>query len=223
MMRCKSQISIFPGLFPGFIFLLMLTTQPAYTQHLLLEEQLKNINTRYDAATSLRFNAWDRLMLDSQDKTVLEKLRLVNDFFNRMAWVEDRSLWKQRDYWATPIETLVKNAGDCEDFSIAKYFTLRALDIPTEKLKISYVKILEDNQAHMVLAYYPAPGSDPLILDNLNKQISKRSQRKDLQLMFSFNAEGLWLASNHSPEPVSDSSKIKRWADLIKRMKSEKI
>jgi predicted transglutaminase-like cysteine proteinase len=199
-------------------------TQLTYAhQHLLPKEQLKKINTRYDAQTSRRFNAWDRLMLDSQGKTALDKLRLVNDFFNRMAWVEDRNLWKQRDYWATPIETLLKNAGDCEDFSIAKYFTLRALNVPLEKLKISYVKIIKDNQPHMVLAYFPAPGSDPLILDNMNKQILKRSKRSDLLPMFSFNTEGLWLASNHSPEPVSDSSKIKRWADLIKRMKSENI
>lgn len=224
MMLYRPQISVSPRRILGILFLLLCTTQLADAhQHLLPEEQLKKINIRYDAKTSQRFNAWDRLMLDSQDKTALEKLSLVNNFFNRMVWGEDRTLWKQQDYWATPIESLLKNAGDCEDFSIAKYFTLRALNLPTAKLKLSYVKIIEDNQAHMVLAYYPVPDSDPLILDNLNKQILKRSERSDLRPMFSFNAEGLWLTSHHSPEPVSDSSKIKRWADLIKRMKNEKI
>ena len=217
-------LSIFNGLELCFLAALMFTLQPAHAHHQLLpEEHLQKINQQYDAETSQRFNSWDRLMLDSQNKTALQKLQLVNVFFNRMAWVEDRNLWQQRDYWATPIESLLKNAGDCEDFSIAKYFTLRALNIPTARLKISYVKIINDDQAHMVLAYYPEPGSDPLILDNLNKQILTLSKRSDLRLLFSFNAEGLWLASNHSQEPVEDSTKIKRWADLIRRMQNEKI
>ncbi|WP_197479414.1 transglutaminase-like cysteine peptidase, partial [Oleiphilus sp. HI0132] len=81
--------------------------------------------------------------------------------------------------WATPLEFLATNAGDCEDFSIAKYFTLREMGIPDDMIKITYVKALELNQAHMVLAYYPTPDAEPLILDNLINEIKPAGQRTD--------------------------------------------
>ncbi len=194
-----------------------------HTQSLLPRADLDKIKHQYSADVSQRFNAWDRLLINSQNKTTIEKLLLVNQFFNKMQWVEDRKLWKKRDYWATPIETLIRNAGDCEDFSIAKYFTLRALNVPTQRLKITYVHMLNYDQPHMVLAYYKTPESDPLILDNVNKEISPYSHRNDLQIKFSFNGEGLWLANSASHQPIDDSGKILLWADLIKRMKNESI
>jgi len=171
---------------------------------------------------SQRLNSWDKLLIQSQNKTTLEKLDLVNQFFNKMDWVNDSLLWKQRDYWATPIELLVQNAGDCEDFSIAKYFTLRALDVPTQQLELTYVKKSDYDQAHMVLAYYKKDSSDPLILDNIEKDILPYSQRSDLTIKFSFNGEGLWLANDLSHQPNDDSKKIILWADLMKRMSEEK-
>ncbi|MDM8349520.1 transglutaminase-like cysteine peptidase [Pseudomonas sp. sp1636] len=56
-------------------------------------------------------------------------------------------MWGERDYWATPIEALVKGAADCEDYSLAKYFSLRQLGVPTGKLRLTYVKALKLNQA----------------------------------------------------------------------------
>ncbi len=79
------------------------------------------------------------------------------------------------------MELLTTNGGDCEDFSIAKYLTLRAMGVPDDQLRIIYVKALELNQAHMVLAWYKTPGSDPLILDNLINDIKPASQRNDLE------------------------------------------
>jgi predicted transglutaminase-like cysteine proteinase len=39
-------------------------------------------------------------------------------------FVDDINRWIKADYWATPIKFLSTNAGDFEDFSIAKYFIL---------------------------------------------------------------------------------------------------
>jgi len=63
--------------------------------------------------------------------------------------------------------SLASNGADCEDFSIAKYFALKELGVPIQRLRITYVKAVRLNQAHMVLAYYPEPDAVPLILDNL--------------------------------------------------------
>lgn len=190
---------------------------------LINASDLEKINKQFPPEVSQRFNSWDKLLLESHNKTIKEKLILVNQFFNQMKWVEDKKLWHKKDYWATPIESLIRNAGDCEDFSIAKYFTLRALKVPTDSLKITYVKILQTGESHMVLAYYESPHSDPFILDNINKNIMYYSKRKDIQINFSFNDNGLWLANTDHDKPVDDSQNIMLWADLIKRMKNEKI
>jgi len=196
---------------------------PAHAGHLqkiLPAKQLKKIQHEYDQETAERFNSWQSLLLDSHNKTSTEKLTLVNDFFNQMKWTEDQNLWQKRDYWATPIESLIRNAGDCEDFSIAKYFTLLELGIPVEQLKVSYVQMRQTQQAHMVLAFYESEGADPLILDNMQKKIMRGSKRTDLAPMFHFNGEGVW--SKDSPSTRVDSAlKIRNWADLMQRIDAE--
>ena len=110
-----------------------------------------------------------------------QKLELVNDFMNRTPFKTDQEHWGKVDYWATPVEFLSTNGGDCEDFSIAKYFTLRALGVADDKLQITYVKETRVyNEAHMVLAYFATPDAEPLILDNINKTIQPASNRGDL-------------------------------------------
>ena len=101
-----------------------------------------------------------------------DQLTAVNRFFNQqLSFRDDSRVWQQIDYWATPVEALVKGAGDCEDYALGKYFSLRQLGVPAEKLRITYVKALTRNQAHMVLTYYPSPTADPLVLDNLISDI----------------------------------------------------
>jgi predicted transglutaminase-like cysteine proteinase len=152
-----------------------------------------------------------------------EKLELVNDFMNRTPFLSDLQHWGKEDYWATPVEFLSTNGGDCEDFSIAKYFALRSLGVPDEKLRITYVKeIVVYNEAHMVLAYFPAPDAEPLVLDNINKTIRPASTRTDLVPVYSFNGSGLWLAKDQTGrgQSVGGSDRIGHWKDVQARLKA---
>lgn len=183
---------------------------------------LNNAESRYGnlGAARQRIQAWEALIKSSTELTEQDKLNEVNRFFNRqIRFVDDIQLWGVNDYWATPIEMLVKGAGDCEDYSIAKYFTLRRLGIPSDKLRITYVKALNYNQAHMVLTYYASPSAEPLVLDNLINQIKPASQRKDLLPVYAFNAEGLYLPGSSSRK--SDTKKLSRWQDILKKMRAE--
>ena len=169
-----------------------------------------------------RLQEWARLIEQSAGLDEPEKLRTVNAFFNRsLDFTDDERVWQQADYWATPVEALVKGAGDCEDYAIAKYLTLRRLGIPSEKLRITYVKALELNQAHMVLTWYATPTSDPLVLDNLIPEIRPASQRRDLLPVYAFNAEGLWLPGPGGGKRTGDSKNLSRWQDLLKKMRAE--
>jgi predicted transglutaminase-like cysteine proteinase len=152
-----------------------------------------------------------------------EKLELVNDFMNRTPFLSDLQHWGKEDYWATPVEFLSTNGGDCEDFSIAKYFALRSLGVPDEKLRITYVKeVVVYNEAHMVLAYFPAPDAEPLVLDNINKTIRPASTRTDLVPVYSFNGSGLWLAKDQTGrgQSVGGSDRIGHWKDVQSRLRA---
>ena len=167
-----------------------------------------------------RIEAWRELIDASDALPEREKLTVVNRFFNRqLRFSDDQKTWGQEDYWATPIEALLKGAGDCEDYSVAKYFTLRRLGIPSEKLRVTYVKALRYNQAHMVLTYYAEPGAPPLVLDNLIGEIRPAAERKDLLPVYSFNAEGLYLPGSASKK--SDAKKLSRWQELMTKMRAE--
>lgn len=181
-----------------------------------------NAEKRYGnlGSAKARIQAWDELIRASENLSEKDKLSSVNRFFNRQfRFSDDIRNWRQNDYWATPIEALVKGAGDCEDYSIAKYFTLRRLGVPSEKLRITYVKALQYNQAHMVLTYYASPTAEPLVLDNLIGEIRPASQRKDLLPVYAFNAEGLYLPGQTGRK--SDTKKLSRWQDLLKKMRAE--
>jgi len=173
-------------------------------------------------AARLRIDEWAALLNNPAQGTIQDKLKQVNQFFNaRMAFRDDIVVWKQQDYWATPIEFLRKGAGDCEDFALAKYFTLREMGVPANQLRITYVKALELNQAHMVVTWYSTPTAIPLVLDNLKTAILPATQRTDLLPVYAFNGEGLWLPQSGGNKRVGDSKRLSRWQDLLTRMRAE--
>ncbi len=173
-------------------------------------------------AARQRIDEWAALLNNPAQGTIQDKLKQVNQFFNaRMAFRDDIVVWKQQDYWATPIEFLRKGAGDCEDFALAKYFTLREMGVPANQLRITYVKALELNQAHMVVTWYSTPTAIPLVLDNLKTAILPATQRTDLLPVYAFNGEGLWLPQSGGNKRVGDSKRLSRWQDLLTRMRAE--
>ncbi len=169
-----------------------------------------------------RIDAWQQLLSTQKQVSEAEQLKVVNLFFNRqMHYEEDIDLWHEVDYWATPIQSLWKGAGDCEDYAIAKYFSLRHLGVPAEKLRITYVKALRQNRAHMVLTYYASPEAMPLVLDSLMDPILPASQRQDLLPVYAFNGEGLWLTGAAGNKKVGDTKRLSRWQDVLKKMTAE--
>ena len=190
----------------------------------ITDEQIAKLATTFGPVAKDRLTNWRGLMINPKNRSLSDrqKLELVNDFMNQTRFISDREHWGKEDYWATPIEFLSTNGGDCEDFSIAKYFTLRALGVPDDKLQITYVKEIKVfNVAHMVLAYLATPDAEPVILDNINKTIQPASSRNDLLPVYSFNGSGLWLAKQPQGrgQSAGSSDRIGHWKDLQTRMK----
>lgn len=183
------------------------------------DELMEYVREEFGNEAYSRLENWENLHRLASRAPVKRQLTLVNRFFNRARFVNDIEHWGVEDYWATPVELLTTNAGDCEDFSIAKYLTLKSMGVPDDQLRIVYVKALELNQAHMVLAWYPQPDADPLILDNLINEIKPASQRQDLEPVYSFNGEGLWLnRSGGDQERIGEAEKLEHWQDVNRRL-----
>jgi predicted transglutaminase-like cysteine proteinase len=151
------------------------------------------------------------------------RLLAVNGFFNqRLAFKDDPETWGVPDYWAAPLESLEKRAGDCEDYAIAKYFALASSGVPVSRLRMVYVRarLAGQSVAHMVLAYYAEPGAEPQILDNLRPDVLPASRRPDLTPVFSFNTEGLWqgVGQTTQGDPLA---RLSLWRDLVAKVRVE--
>jgi len=142
-----------------------------------------------------------------------------NAINNNIRGIEDPVLWGAADYWATPAESISVAGGDCEDFAIAKYYLLKELGVPLERLRITYVRMLRrGGAAHMILAYYARPDADPLILDNLDAFVRSGSQRDDLDPVYYFNDDELQLVKRGLR---GKPAQIRTWLELQERLVAE--
>jgi len=185
----------------------------------LLEAEAGDSAERYDLDTRARVARWCRLMSEGSTYPEIIKIKKVNDLINQAEFIYDAPQWGKGDYWATPHEILETNRGDCEDFSIAKYYTLKQMGVAEHKLRLVYVKSLTLEQAHMVLAYFPTIDSDPLILDSLQPDILPATQRKDLVPVYSFNGNGVWLANERvHGRFLGSADRLSHWKNLRQKM-----
>jgi len=179
---------------------------------------------RYGAGAAQTVAAWRQLIEESRALSDSDKVNKINAFFNRrILYKTDMEVYKQEDYWATPLEFMGNGAGDCEDFVIAKYMTLQMLGIGNEHLRLIYVRYQVGDTppiAHMVMGYYPQPTQEPMILDNMVSSVRPASMRSDLTPVFSFNSEGLWVpgASASAADPTA---RLSQWRNALARMREE--
>ncbi len=172
----------------------------------------------YGAEGRRRLLVWQDFMrhVNSRELVFVEQ---VNSFFNKLVFVSDAKHWGKTDYWATPTEFVASGGGDCEDFAIAKYFSLVRLGVQSDKLALNYVFAAGLNQSHLVLAYYPLSGMEPWVLDNLMDAIKPASERPDLLPIYSFDVSSLWKSKELGKgKQIGQSQRIRPWRELLRRM-----
>lgn len=185
------------------------------------DEMLRRLNQQYSVEASRRGEALNNLLERLDGTEVKQQLTEVNRFFNQFTYKNDMTLWGEEDYWATPEEFIGRNSGDCEDFVVTKYFILRSLGVPDERLYLTYVKAVKENRAHMVLSYFETPDSTPLVLDNYNPRILPADKRRDLLPVYSFNAKSLFLTNSSAGLGQSlptDKIKNNKWQKLLNKI-----
>jgi len=159
------------------------------------EDLYSYLGSTYDSNVEKRARYLQKIILADELATEKQMINDVNDFFNQVQWVSDSLHWGQKDYWQTPLETLIEFKGDCEDIAIAKYTALRVMGVPDRKLSLVYS--FTDGIPHMVLAYYESYDSNPYILDSFNKNLLRGDERKDIVPVYEFNSTTVWLTDKH--------------------------
>lgn len=178
----------------------------------------------YGKAAVQRAQAYARLLSPRAGTTDQQKIVLVNNYFNNLTYSEDPRLWGMDDYWANPLEFIGARGGDCEDYSIAKYYTLMELGVEEKKLRLAYVKAVDYNAFHMVTLYFPTPKADPLVLDNIKSSILPGSKRTDLIPVYSFDAKSIWVMKSRREGTLAGSAdRLAQWTSMKTRFSSEHL
>ena len=189
------------------------------------KDALKKAELKYGYSVKKRLTTFIALLNELEDKDDIEKLNKINDYFNKITYNTDLVIWNQKDYWASREEFIGMGSGDCEDYTIAKYFSLKQLGFSDKTIFLTYVKAIKYNQAHMVLTYFKTPDSTPLVLDNINPKILPANKRRDLHPLFNFNGEKIYMAKQRGLGEVVPDSKLHldKWSELILKIKHEKL
>jgi len=185
---------------------------------LITKSVVKKAEAKYGVSAKKRFlGVYKDLLVKLKKADEMKKLNIVNSWMNYIQYRSDKKLYGVNDYWATLYEFVGRGAGDCEDYTIAKYYVLKALGVDPHKLKFTYVIYKSRHGkkiSHMVLSYLKVPRpkkkSDILILDNNNRKILPASKRKDIvKVIKMINGD--------------TGAKSKKWKKLEKAMKRKKL
>lgn len=218
-----------------FLFFLMPCFVSAASYQPWSENVFTEIKKEYGAQAEKRMRYLHDIILKNQDKSVEEKLVVVNDTMNKLPWIADEQHWKKADYWAPPIEAIATFGGDCEDIAIAKWIMLRTLGIPADHLRLVYVNIMKRNEYHMVLAYVgriDLPREERLdstwILDNVDKKVKKAEDRKDLAAIYATDNQGnMVIFKGHGKDlqiaAIREKTNMRKLEDLKQKITENMI
>lgn len=134
---------------------------------------------------------WQRFLGGLAGRPAAEQMAQVNRYLNGFRYITDARNWGQGDYWAAP-EELFRRGGDCEDYVIAKYLSLRSLGVPAADMRMVVLQDLSRDQAHAVLVVMGE--DDAYVLDNLYRRVlTWRDVRDTYRPFYSLNEDRAWV------------------------------
>ena len=150
---------------------------------------------RFDAAMHTQngqkvIREWQTHLAAYQGLPLIQMAQKVNDLVNKQPYIVDSKNWGKSDYWETPIEFFTKG-GDCEDFAIAKYASLRALGVPEDRMRVAIIHDEIKDMPHAVLILYTDNG--PVLLDNQIKDVRYTDTVTRYRPIFTINRHAWWL------------------------------
>jgi len=202
----------------NILIIFLFFAQQLFAQNLITDKLIDDAFKKYGKASKTRFLLMNqKLLTNLKNEKPIKQLNFVNSWLNRIKYQSDKKVYGVSDYWATLYEFVGKGKGDCEDYTIAKYYTLKELGFDINRLKFTYVVYKSRRGkkiSHMVLSYLkvakPKTKDDILILDNTNHKILPASKRTNIiKVIKMINGD--------------TGAKSKKWKKLEKNMKRKKL
>lgn len=169
------------------------------------------------------FQDYEHFMNETSSKPLHVKLEMVNFYINAFVGAYDEQTYRSEDYWASRWEFLANGGGDCEDYVIAKFYTLKDLGINPQKMALCIVQDMDNGSYHMVLLFFEKPHTEPLVLDNLSFKILPLSQRYDLKVKECMNEESYFKLENNELMRNPARRGIKNYSEMLKRNQKESL
>lgn len=146
------------------------------------------------AFNSCHMQRWQQMLNEVRSETRQRQLNLVNTYMNTHRYIVDPINWGVNEYWAIPNEFL-KKFGDCEDYAIAKYLSLRALGWNPDDMSIVVLQDMNLRVMHAVLIV-KFNGAN-MLLDNQITLVIDSEKVHHYKPIYSLNEKGWW---RHSPK-----------------------
>jgi predicted transglutaminase-like cysteine proteinase len=214
------------------LFVLLSTFSLAAAYQPWSEAVFEHVKKEYGAPAEKRMRYLHNMILENQDLSEMEKVKLVNNTLNHIPWIADAIHWKKANYWASPMETIATFGGDCEDIAIIKWVMLTHLGISNEKLRLAHVRIKKTGEDHMVLVYFEAPSAEfgqqkGWVLDNYTDEVKRGTERTDLLAVYLTDANGniALIADNgkeRSVKGIYKNKKMRKLEDLKAKIQKDR-
>jgi predicted transglutaminase-like cysteine proteinase len=141
-------------------------------------------------STNIQLKEWLAFVNSLRMLPPREQIEKVNSFANERKYIVDLRNYGVKDYWAI-VKEFLHNFGDCEDFSITKFYSLRLLGFNEDDLRVLILQDTNLGVAHAVLAV--ALDGDVLILDNQSQQVISHHEIVHYTPLYSVNEQQWWL------------------------------
>ena len=157
-----------------------------YTKEVAIKKKGDCKSTKFNKC---HYKEWEKFLKSVTKKDPMTQVREVNRVMNKAKYITDIVNWGKKDYWATPGEFLAK-FGDCEDYAIAKYMSLKLLGFKDEQMRVVAVKDLNLKIGHAVLVVYL--DSKIFVLDNQIKNVVEEKVIRHYKPVYSLNENFWW-------------------------------
>jgi len=171
-------------------------------------------------AIIIRIKNYQKLKKKIKNYSVIRKLSHINSFFNNILPQQDQQKYGISDHWSTRKEFIIEGRGDCEDYTIAKYFSLIENGFSKDNLFLAVVKVEGRDTEHMVLFYFKSRDEIPYVLDNLSFKVIPLNKRPKLNVRFIFNEEESFLMNGYKigKKVNVNWGEDDKWQNLLKRV-----
>ncbi|WP_201523637.1 transglutaminase-like cysteine peptidase [Aliarcobacter butzleri] len=206
----------------SLILLVLFLFSNSFAYEFKLNQKDKNLIEKSTQKSFIlkRLAKYEEVKNKARNLDINKKLTQINLFINGSLAEFDNASMGIDDYWMTPKEFFIKGHGDCEDYVIAKYFTLLELGVKKENLYPAIVKVEGSASFHLVLLYVEDKNKSPLVLDNLSFKILPFSKRTDLTPIAAFNEIDSYTLTREKflQKANVDWGKENKWEKLLNRV-----